>query len=142
MRYVNKVILVGRAGKDPEVRYTPSGTPVANFSLATTDFWNDASGKRQEKTEWHRIVAWTKLAEFCNQYVTKGMLLWVEGSIQSRTWQDRDGQQRTTYEIRAREIIILEPKQAREQEELPAGTMNDTDTASEEAPIMEDDIPF
>lgn len=138
MRSVNKVILIGHVGRAPEVRYTASGIPVANFSLATTDVWNDSSGKKQEKTEWHRIVVWSKLAEFCQHYISKGMLLWVEGSIQSRNWQDRDGMQRTTYEIRARDIGILEPK--KDQQSAPPEQTEGEIT--EETPILEDDIPF
>jgi single-strand DNA-binding protein len=138
MRSINKVILIGHVGRPPEVRYTANGVPVANFSLATTDVWTDPTGKKQEKTEWHRIVVWAKLAEFCQQYITKGMFIWVEGSIQSRNWQDKDGTPRTTYEIRARDVAILEPK--KEQE----GTPKESPEAAphEETPILEDDIPF
>ncbi len=138
MRSINKVILVGHVGKAPEVRYTGSGIAVANFSLATSDVWTDPSGKKQEKTEWHRIVVWSKLAEFCQQYITKGMLIYVEGSIQSRNWQDREGMQRTTYEIRARDVGILEPK--KEQGISPPESTEPETT--EETPILEDDIPF
>jgi single-strand DNA-binding protein len=144
MRNINKVILVGHCGKDAEVRYTPSGTPVANFSLATKEMWNDNTGKRNEKTEWHRIVTWGKLAEFCQHYITKGKFIWVEGSIQSRTWKDRDGNQRTSYEIKARDVAILEPKEARGDKEHVAEPAVDAaiEPAPEELPITDDDIPF
>ena len=96
---VNKVILVGRLGKDPELKYTPSGAPVAKFSLATDESFKDKTGERQNRTEWHNIVAWNKLAEICGEYLTKGKLIYIEGSIRSRQWQDQSGNKRTSYEI-------------------------------------------
>jgi single-strand DNA-binding protein len=105
---VNKVILVGRLGRDPELKYTASGTPFCRFSMATDDVWNDkASGERQEKTEWHNIVAWDRLAEICNQYLTKGKLVYIEGSLQTREWDDQDGNKRKTTEVRARDMVML-----------------------------------
>lgn len=105
---VNKVILVGRLGKDPELKYTASGTPFCRFSMATDDVWNDkVSGERQEKTEWHNIVVWDRLAEICNQYLTKGRLVYIEGSLQTREWDDQEGNKRKTTEIRAREMVML-----------------------------------
>src|SRR5262249_48964959 len=105
---VNKVILIGRLGKDPELKYTASGTPFCRFSMATDDVWNDkASGERQEKTEWHNIVAWDRLAEICNQYLTKGRLVYIEGSLQTREWDDQEGNKRKTTEIRARDMVML-----------------------------------
>jgi single-strand DNA-binding protein len=97
---VNKVILVGRLGRDPETRYTSGGQAVANFTLATDETFKDRSGERQKRTEWHRIVLWGKLAEIAQQYLKKGMLVYIEGRIQTRQWEDkRDGQKRTTTEI-------------------------------------------
>jgi len=97
---VNKAILVGRLGRDPETRYTSGGQAVANFTLATDESYKDRSGERQKRTEWHRIVLWGKLAEIAQQYLKKGMLVYVEGRIQTRQWEDkRDGQKRTTTEI-------------------------------------------
>ena len=96
---VNRVILVGHLGGDPEMRYTSSGTPVTNFSLATNERWNNQNGERQERTEWHKIVTWSKLAEISNQYLTKGQLVFIEGRIQTREWDDRDGNKRRTTEI-------------------------------------------
>src|SRR5262250_2623420 len=105
---VNKVILVGRLGKDPELKYTASGTPFCRFSIATSDVWNDkASGERQERTEWHNIVVWDRLAEICNQYLTKGQLVFIEGSLQTREWDDQEGNKRKTTEIRARDMVML-----------------------------------
>ncbi len=107
---VNKVILVGRLGKDPEVKYTPSGVPVAKFSLATDYVHKDPSGEQQKGTEWHNIVAWNKLAEICGQYLTKGKLVYIEGTIRSRQWQDQAGNKRTSYEIHARTMQMLGSK--------------------------------
>lgn len=104
---VNKVILVGNLGKDPELRYTPSGVAVATFSIATSESWTDKDGVKQEKTEWHRIVAWRKLAEICGQYLTKGKKVYIEGSLQTRSWDDKDGSKHYTTEIVAKDMIML-----------------------------------
>ena len=105
---VNKVILIGRLGRDPELKYTASGVPFCRFSLATDDVWNDkGSGERQERTEWHNIVAWDRLAEICNQYLTKGKQVYIEGSLQTREWDDQEGNKRKTTEIRARDMVML-----------------------------------
>ncbi|HZT71596.1 MAG TPA: single-stranded DNA-binding protein [Terriglobia bacterium] len=104
---VNKVILIGRVGRDPEVRYTPSGSPVATFSIATDESFKDRNGQQQQHTEWHRIVAWNKLAEICGEYLTKGKQVYIEGSIRSRQWEDQSGNKRTSYEIIARNMQML-----------------------------------
>lgn len=105
---VNKVILVGRLGRDPETRYTSGGQAVANFTLATDESYKDRSGERQKRTEWHRIVLWGKLAEIAQQYLKKGMLVYVEGRLQTRQWEDkRDGQKRQTTEIVANVMRML-----------------------------------
>ena len=105
---VNKVLLVGRLGRDPETRYTSGGQAVANFTLATDETYKDRSGERQKRTEWHRIVLWGKLAEITQQYLKKGMLVYIEGRIQTRQWEDkRDGQKRTTTEIVANVMRML-----------------------------------
>jgi len=104
---VNKVILVGRLGRDPEIRYTQNGQAVANFTLATNEVWRDRDGERQERTEWHRIVAWGKQAEFCGNYLGKGRQVFVEGRIQSREWEDREGEKRRTTEIVAQTIQAI-----------------------------------
>jgi single-strand DNA-binding protein len=107
MRGLNKVLLIGNLGRDPEIRHTPSGTPVANFTLATNESFNDRSGNRQDRTEWHRIVVWSKLAEICNQYLRKGSQVYLEGRIQTRQWEDQQGQKRSTTEIVAINMVML-----------------------------------
>lgn len=104
---VNKVILVGRLGQEPELKYTPSGMAVCNFSLATSDSWTDKSGQKQERTEWHRVVVWGKLAELCGQYLGKGRQAYVEGSLQTRSWEGKDGGKRYTTEINAKTVQFL-----------------------------------
>jgi len=104
---VNKVILVGNLGKDPELRYTASGTAVCNFSLATTERYKDRDGNNQEKTEWHNIVVWRQLAEICGKYLTKGKQIYIEGKLQTRKWEDRDGNTRYTTEIVADQMQML-----------------------------------
>lgn len=104
---VNKVILVGRLGRDPETRYTGSGQAVANFTMATDESYKDRNGERQKRTEWHRITAWGKLAEICQQYLKKGTMVYIEGRIQSREWQDKEGQKRTSYDIVANTMKML-----------------------------------
>src|SRR5208283_5936373 len=107
---VNKVILVGRLGRDPELKYTPGGAPVAKFSLATDESFKDKTGEKQNRTEWHNIVAWNKLAEICGEYLTKGKLVYIEGSIRSRQWEDQAGNKRTGYDIVARTMQMLGSK--------------------------------
>lgn len=109
-RGVNKVILIGNVGSDPELRYTNSGTGVANFSVATNESWNDKSGEKQEQTEWHRIVAWGRLGEICNQYLKKGSKVYIEGRLQTRSWDGQDGQKRYTTEIVARDMQMLDSR--------------------------------
>jgi single-strand DNA-binding protein len=104
---VNKVILVGRLGRDPETRYTGGGQAVANFSIATDETYKDRNGERQKRTEWHKIVVWGKQAEIAQQYLKKGSLLFLEGRIQSREWQDKEGQKRTSFEIVATNFRML-----------------------------------
>jgi single-strand DNA-binding protein len=107
MSSLNKVLLIGHLGKDPEVRYTPDGSPVATFSLATSENWTDKNGSRQEHTEWHNVVAWNKLADLCKKYLTKGRQVYIEGRIRSRDWQDRDGNKRRTTEVIATQMVLL-----------------------------------
>jgi len=144
---VNKVILVGRLGRDPELKYTASGVPFCRFSMATDDTWNDKnSGERQERTEWHNIVAWDRLAEICNQYLTKGRLVYIEGSLQTREWDDQDGNKRKTTEIRARDMVLLggvenaASGQRRTAMADAAGAASSSPAAT--STITEDDIPF
>ena len=146
---VNKVILIGRLGKDPELKYTASGTPFCRFSMATDDVWNDkTSGERQEKTEWHNIVVWDRLAEICNQYLTKGRLVYIEGSLQTREWDDQEGNKRRTTEVRARDMVMLggAPEGAGGQRRAAAaeGVAGGSAGApsSSTSTITDDDIPF
>jgi single-strand DNA-binding protein len=146
---VNKVILVGRLGKDPELKYTSSGTPFCRFSMATDDVWNDkGTGERQEKTEWHNIVVWDRLAEICNQYLTKGRLVYIEGSLQTREWDDQEGNKRRITEVRARDMVMLGSgsgenvgggqRRAVAAEGMAGGNSGAPTTST----ITDDDIPF
>lgn len=125
---VNKAILIGRLGKDPDVKYTPDGTMVTTFSLATTEQWKDKNGDKVQKTEWHNIVTWKKLAEICGEYLKKGSLCFIEGRIQTRSWEDKDGIKRYTTEIVASNMKMLDGKKAEEQ------------LAADGMPL--DDVPF
>ena len=130
-------------GQNPEVRYTPSGMAVANFSVATNESWTDKSGQKQERTEWHKVVVWGKLAELCNQYLTKGRQAYVEGRLQTRQWQDKDGQTKYTTEIQAQTVQFLGGQSAN------AGVSTSADRTTQpqgadlpEPSFTEDDIPF
>ena len=110
MAGVNKAILVGNLGRDPELRQTPSGQSVCNFTVATSESWTDRNGERVERTEWHRIVAWGKTGELCAQYLSKGRTVYVEGRIQTREWEDKDGNKRYTTEINAQNVNFIGPR--------------------------------
>ena len=107
MASVNKVILIGNLGRDPEIRYTQGGQAVANFTLATSESFNSREGKREERTEWHRIVVWGKTAELCAQYLSKGRTVYIEGRLQTREWEDKEGQKRKTTEVVAQTVQFL-----------------------------------
>ncbi len=107
MASVNKVILIGNLGKDPELRYTPGGAAVVNFPIATNERWKDKNGQAQERTEWHNIVLWGRLAEIANDYLKKGSAVYIEGRLQTRSWQDRDGNKRYTTEVVGRQMQLL-----------------------------------
>jgi single-strand DNA-binding protein len=109
-RGLNKVLIIGRLGRDPEMRYTPSGRPVTTFSVGTSRSWNTSDGERRTETEWFNVVAWSNLAEICKQYLTKGQLVYVEGRLQTRQWDDQQGLRHTATEIVANEMIILEDR--------------------------------
>jgi single-strand DNA-binding protein len=135
---VNKVTLIGRLGRDPELKYTASGTAYCRFSMATDDSWIDkSSGERQERTEWHNIIAWDRLAEICGQYLAKGRMVYIEGSISSRQYDDKDGNKRTSFDIRARDMVLLGSPgggdSSRREAEKPAAAA---------VAITDDDIPF
>ncbi|MGV8058450.1 MAG: single-stranded DNA-binding protein [Smithellaceae bacterium] len=132
---INKAILIGRLGKDPEVRYTPDGTMVTNFNLATDEQWKDKSGEKVQKTEWHRIVTFGKLAEICGNYLTKGKLVFIEGRIQTRSWEDKDGVKRFTTEIVAGDMKMLDSKG-----QAKADGSSSVNTGSGNGP--DEDVPF
>jgi single-strand DNA-binding protein len=145
---VNKVILVGRLGKDPELKYTPSGTPVAKFTLATDEVFKDRAGEQQRRTEWHTIVAWSKLAEICGEYLAKGRQVYIEGSIRSRQWEDQTGNKRTAYEVVARDMKMLGSRADSERggggpSRSPAPPETDSPSSAPPSPeITDEDIPF
>ncbi len=139
MSGINKVILVGRLGNDPEIRYTQQGVAVSNFNLATSENWMDKSGQKQEKTEWHRVVVWGKMAETCSQYLGKGRQVYVEGRLQTRQWDDKDGQKRYTTEIVASTVQFLD------RGDKATATSSDDQPISEALPSdvgADEEIPF
>ena len=139
MASVNKVILVGNLGSDPDTRYTPSGVAVANFSIATTETWKDKNtGEKQEKTEWHRIVAWRRLGEICGEYLKKGSQVYIEGSLQTRAWEDKDGIKRYTTEVVAYKMQMLGSPGDRMSNKAPQGDFPDEPPPN----LPDDDIPF
>ncbi len=143
MAGVNKVILIGNLGRDPELRYTQGGQPVANFTMATTETWNkkDGSGK-DERTEWHRIVAWGRTGELCAQYLSKGRTCYVEGRLQTREWEDREGKKQRTTEIVANTVQFLGGRGGAGGGGAPSGgpSSGPPDSGGDEPPP--DDIPF
>ena len=128
-RGLNKVMIIGNLARDPEMRYTPSGRPVTNFSVATNRSWNTADGERRTETEWFNIVAWGNLAEICNQYLAKGRQVYIEGRLQSRSWEDNEGKRHTAVEIVANEMIMLDKRQS-------------SDEQPDEPEANEDEFPF
>jgi single-strand DNA-binding protein len=137
---VNKAILIGRLGKDPEVRYKPDGTMVTNFNLATDEQWKDKSGEKVQKTEWHRIVTFGKLAEICGNYLVKGKLVFVEGRIQTRSWEDKDGVKRFTTEIIASNMQMLDSKGQSKSDNSTSDTAAVSSHHDGNIPV--DDVPF
>ena len=137
---VNKALLIGRLGADPEVRYTPDGTMVANFRLATDLQWKDKNGERIQRTEWHRIVAYGKLAEICSNYLSKGKLIFIEGRIQTRSWEDKDGVKRSTTEIVASNMQMLDSKGQTRSQDAAVDDQTVASAVPESAP--DDDVPF
>lgn len=152
---VNRVILVGRLGQDPDLKYTPGGQPVANFSLATGEKWTDNDGQKQERTEWHRIVVWGKTAELCGKYLQKGRETYLEGKLTTRKWQDKDGHERQTTEIVAERVVFIGGGGGQQQQQpseeaapAPSGRAGGAPAPRQQLPFgsstgfMEDDIPF
>jgi single-strand DNA-binding protein len=146
MGSVNKVILVGNLGRDAELRYTPAGAAVATLNMATTEVWNDKNGQRQEKTEWHRVVLWGKPAESLTEYLTKGKQIYVEGRLQTRQWDDKDGNKRYTTEIRGDKVVLLGGgggRGAAMDRGGDAGAHHPASPGPESPdPLTDDDIPF
>ncbi len=142
---VNKVILLGRLGKDPDMRYTPSGVAVATISLATDLVWKDQEGNQKQQTEWHRVVAWRKLAEIVGNYLKKGSLVYIEGRLQTRSWNDKNNITRYTTEVVADNLTMVGPKidRAGEPVEVPAPADEFEPGEPEGVPApSEDDLPF
>ncbi len=139
---VNKVILVGNLGRDPEMRHTQTGRPVANFTLATNERWRDKDGQQQERTEWHRIVVWDRLAEICTEYLTKGKQVYIEGRLQTREWEDREGNKRYTTEIVANQMQMLGRRGEQGPGEPGPGESSPEPEAAPPGPAGDDDIPF
>lgn len=135
---INKVILIGNLGADPEVRYSQTGTAVASFSVATTETWKKQDGSKEEQTEWHRIVAFGRLGEICGEYLSKGSKVYIEGRIQTRKWEDKDGNTRYTTEIVAREMKMLSPRGAGDN----ASKQQYNEEPPFPEPVMGDDVPF
>ena len=138
---VNKVILVGHIGNKPEGRYTPSGTSTASFSLATNESWINSENEKQERTEWHNIIAWNKLADFTTEYLQKGQLIYIEGRMQTRTYKDKEDIQRRVTEIVSTAITPLEWKTTDKKENGSANTVDKKNPKVEE-PTEEEDLPF
>ena len=135
---LNKVMLIGRLGADPEIKYAQSGTPVANLRVATDESYTDRNGQRQEKTEWHTVIAFQRTAEICQQYLHKGSLVYIEGKLQTRKWQDKNGQDRYSTEIRVDRLQMLE----RRQEGAPAQASPRPGWDVPPVPADDDSVPF
>ena len=152
MGSVNKVILVGNLGRDAELRYTPGGAAVSTLNMATTETWNDKSGQKQEKTEWHRVVFWGKVAESLTEYLTKGKQVYVEGRLETRQWNDKDGNKRYTTEIKGDKIVLLggggggsrggAMSRGGGGEESMGGGQPSQGADAPDQPLTDDDIPF
>lgn len=148
MSSLNKAMIIGRLGQDPEVRYTQSNTAVATLSVATTERFKDRNGEQQERTEWHRVVAWGRLAEICQEYLKKGSLVYFEGPIQTNEWEDKEGQKRYTTEIKALNMQMLDSRgssgggsgaPAGNNNSKPMGSSVNLDDSFDD---MDDDLPF
>lgn len=148
MSSLNKAMIIGRLGQDPEVRYTQSNTAVANMSIATSERYKDKQGEWQESTEWHRVVAWGRTAEVCQEYLSKGSQVYIEGPIQTRKWEDKEGRERYTTEVKALTMTMLDskgenaggqgPSPSQPDDKKPVGSSADLNDVDD----MEDDLPF
>jgi single-strand DNA-binding protein len=155
MGSVNKVILVGNLGRDAELRYTPGGAAVATLNMATTETWNDKSGQKQEKTEWHRVVFWGKVAESLTEYLTKGKQVYIEGRLETRQWNDKDGNKRYSTEVKGDKIVLLGGgggggqrgggggySRGASDESMGGGGQGPSHSDVPDTPLTDDDIPF
>ena len=158
MAGVNKVILVGRLGQDPELRQTPNGQQVCSMSMATSDVWINKEGQREEKTEWHRVILWGKQAELASKYLKKGRMAYIEGKLQTRSWQDQQGQKKYTTEIVASGLQFIDsqrdsggaennfgndnPVQQESRANKPNQNASEGETSFPSSPMIDDDIPF
>ena len=142
MASVNKVILVGNLGRDPELRYTKNGSAVANFTLATSDNFTTKDGQREERTEWHRIVAWGKTAELCTQYLAKGRTVYIEGQLRTREWEDKEGGKRQTTEVHAQTVQFIGPRGSGGGGGGGGPRASEPSSAPPDAPPADDEIPF
>ena len=141
MAAINKAIIIGNLGRDPEIRYFPDGTAVANFTIATTESWTDKqSGEKKERTEWHRIVAFRRLAEICGEYLHKGKQVYIEGKLQTREWEDKDGNRRWTTEIVTERMQMLGSRSERSAAPPPDG--GDPFDKMPPDDVPDDDVPF
>lgn len=147
---INKLIIVGNVGREPEMRFTPNGNPVTSFSVATNETYTDSSGERQKRTEWFNVVTWNKLAETCNEFLAKGMMVYAEGRLHLRTWEGQDGQTRYRNELTAQTVRFLSRKESIGESE-PKEVTEAPETTEEEAPkkipesqgeLEPEDIPF
>jgi single-strand DNA-binding protein len=137
-RGLNKVQIIGHLGKDPEMRYTPSGRPVTTFSVAVSRSWSSADGERHAETEWFNVVAWGNLAETCKQYLAKGKRVYIEGRLQTRRWDDKEGQKHSSVEIVASEMLMLDDRR-----DSTNNHAQEADAASADSgPVAEDEFPF
>ena len=141
MRGLNRVQIIGNLGRDPEMRYTPNGKPVTSFTVAVTRQWTKPEGERAEKTEWFNIVAWDRLAEICGQQLTKGSLVYVEGRLETRSWESENGQKHFRTEIIANEMIILERRGRVTEEAAPESPTTETPQATQTTPRAEETPP-
>jgi single-strand DNA-binding protein len=143
MGSVNKVILVGNLGRDAELRYTPSGAAVLNFSIATTETWKDkTTNEKKESTEWHKVVLWGRVAESLNEYLVKGKQVYVEGRLQTRQWEDKEGQKRHTTEVRGDRVVLLGSAGGRAGSAGRSESPESAPSAGEGPALTDDDIPF
>ncbi len=150
MSSLNKAMLIGNLGQDPEVRYTQSNTAVATLNIATSERYKDSNGEYQENTEWHRVVAWGRTAEICQQYLSKGSKVYIEGPIQTRQWEDKEGQKRYTTEIKALRMVMLDspsgggqkPPQPQQQNQKSSQPMSSNVELDSNFDDMDDDLPF